>query len=1126
MPITQQQRQKQLFAAEDWQVLYTSFTQVNFNSYDFNTIRTALITYIQLNYPEDFNDWIESSEFVAIIELLSYVGTTLALRMDLNTHENFLDTAQRRESVFRLAQMLSYQPQRCLTSVGFLKITQIVTNQTVYDSDGNNLSNIPINWNDQNNPDWYEQFIIVLNAALNSTNQFGNPNESGFAGSIPADIYALNSISIPTSVIPFSASIGGNNMNFELVNPDFAPTDSTLMQLGQSGYFIEQPPNPAASWNFIYQVDGNGYGSPNTGFFVMFKQGTSGHSDFNITLPVANQIIDITANGINQTDVWVESISGNGAVITNWVQVPSVNGMNVIYNSISQDIRNIFSVITRDSNGNNQVSIRFADGNFGNVPAGLLRIWYRTSNGLQYQIRPADITNTKFNFAYTDNFNNSYSLSINTALQQTVSNSQATESNDQIKLNAPAVYYTQDRMVNGEDYNLYPLQSSQALKVKAVNRTYSGQSRYIDLNDPTGSYQNTNVIGDDGIIYFETDMNTFIVPINSTYSNQLIAINFIQPVLNGENGLQNTAIELRDFFYTFFPRQTPPTTIWQSSNGTTSNSGAFFRQSISIPIGASAANGDQVAYITPGALIKFSSSGWTSVISIVGDGTGNNLSGVLSTGLGAVTLASPISNNDQIVSIYPAFDTSLNATELSNVTSALNANQTFGLGYNPLTTTWYVIQNNNLNTTQPFNTTNSGNQSGTNSDSSWLVLVKYVNGTNWTVVSRAERFVIESVQDARFFFINTIPIIDINTNNAVNDVVNILGINSAPNSTSALGQDYLWKIKNQFVYPDGYTEPNSVQVTFWDGIASGIPDNPDEFINIVDPLNGNLNFVFWQLTLTNDNYTYYNPIQIPLTSIFNNIMLLPTVSSTYWITNQVAFLVSTGAFYSLVNGIVTNVSQNYKYRVGRNNLYFVWKHYAPYDQRIDPAITNIIDIYVLTASYDSALRNWIATSGAAITKPIPPDSNELLASFNYFSQFKMMTDQIVWHPVSYKLLFGVQADTTLQVVFKVIKTGGTTYSDNEVKSLVNTQINNYFALTNWDFGQSFFFTELATFIHVNLATIVGSIVIVPKNGQGVFGDLFEIKCDPDEIFISCAQVSDIQIVANLSEAQLGISSNV
>ena len=74
MAVSQQQRQKQLFAAEDWQVIYTAFTQVNFNAYDFNTIRNAMVEYIRLNYPEDFNDWTESSEFVAIIDLLAYLG--------------------------------------------------------------------------------------------------------------------------------------------------------------------------------------------------------------------------------------------------------------------------------------------------------------------------------------------------------------------------------------------------------------------------------------------------------------------------------------------------------------------------------------------------------------------------------------------------------------------------------------------------------------------------------------------------------------------------------------------------------------------------------------------------------------------------------------------------------------------------------------------------------------------------------------------------------------------------------------------------------------------------------------------------------------------------------------------
>jgi hypothetical protein len=97
-------------------------------------------------------------------------------------------------------------------------------------------------------------------------------------------------------------------------------------------------------------------------------------------------------------------------------------------------------------------------------------------------------------------------------------------------------------------------------------------------------------------------------------------------------------------------------------------------------------------------------------------------------------------------------------------------------------------------------------------------------------------------------------------------------------------------------------------------------------------------------------------------------------------------------------------------------------------------------------------------------------------------------------------------------------------SDNEVKSLVIAQINQYFQLTNWDFGQSFFFTELAAYIHINLATVVGSIVISPINAQSKFGDLFEITCNPDEIFISCARVSDVQIVTGLTESTLGFTN--
>ncbi len=1124
MTVSQQQRQKQLFAAEDWQVIYTAFTQVNFNAYDFNTIRSAMVSYIRLNYPEDFNDWIESSEFVAIIDLLAYISTSLAFRMDLNTRENFLDTAQRRESIFRLARMLNYQPQRNITSTGLLKVSQVVTNQDVFDANGINLKNVPVNWNDQNNPDWYEQFILILNASFNNTNYFGSPAKSGIVDGIQTDLYALNNTPIPTGVVPFNTSVAGNNMQFEVVNPDFFTTESTATQLGNTGYFTERSPNPLNNWYVIYRSDGNGFSSSNTGFFLMFKQGNLGFTDFRLDLPLANRVLDIATDGVNQTDVWVQSIDVNGLVTKDWTKVPSINGFNVIYNSVDKNIRDIYSVITRDNNGNDQISVRFADGNFGNVPIGNLRVWYRSSNGLQYQIRPNNMSNLKFNFAYNDNLNNTFSIAFNTNLQYTVGNSQTRESNSQIKLNASQVYYTQDRMVNGEDYNLFPLQSSQALKVKAVNRTYAGQSRYIDINDPTGAYQNTNVLGEDGIIYWENGNNRQEVNISSNQTSAALVVNFVQPMIDGSDGLESTSTELRDFFYEFYPALSASNIEWkQVTVSTNSSSGAFVDGGTAVKLGSYALFGTPQFYINSGSLVKFLNSGWTSVVNVVGEGDGAGQTGVLTNGLGAVYLASTIANTDTLVSIYPAFKKTLTVDEITTIAAAFDRKQTFGLRYDTRTLSWLVITNDNLSSNDTFSLDDTGDTSSTNKDRSWMIKIMY-NATSWVILARSQRYVFESVRDARFYFANTEKVIDPITKQAKFDNINVLSINTDPDASSALGTDYLWKIKGQEIYPDGYAEPRNVRVTFWETMQAGLPDNPEEFLNIVNPFSSNAKLMFWQLVPTVDGYEYYEPISIAATRIYGTKSDVPVATDAAWVANELAYIQDTEIFLQWSAGQLLDLTAQYKVRVGRGALKFIWKHYAPYNQRIDPAISNIIDTYVLIASYDTALRNWISTAGSSTSKPLPPDSEQLRASFGYFEQFKMMTDQIIWHPVKYKVLFGSQAVPELQVLFKVVKTSGSTIGDNEVKSQVKQQIDAYFALTNWDFGQSFFFTELATYIHINLATIVASVVIVPKSGQSKFGNLFEIVCDPDEIFISSARVSDIQIVGSLTEAQLGITN--
>ena len=144
-------RQNRLLVAEDWRKVYQSFRDADFQSYDFENLRRTMIEYIRQNYPEDYNDYIESSEYLALIDLIAFLGQSIAFRVDLNARENFLELAERRESVLRLARLLSYNAKRNQAGNGLLKFSSIRTTQDIIDSNGRNLSGQVVVWNDPAN---------------------------------------------------------------------------------------------------------------------------------------------------------------------------------------------------------------------------------------------------------------------------------------------------------------------------------------------------------------------------------------------------------------------------------------------------------------------------------------------------------------------------------------------------------------------------------------------------------------------------------------------------------------------------------------------------------------------------------------------------------------------------------------------------------------------------------------------------------------------------------------------------------------------------------------------------------------------------------------------------------------
>ena len=203
-------------------------------------------------------------------------------------------------------------------------------------------------------------------------------------------------------------------------------------------------------------------------------------------------------------------------------------------------------------------------------------------------------------------------------------------------------------------------------------------------------------------------------------------------------------------------------------------------------------------------------------------------------------------------------------------------------------------------------------------------------------------------------------------------------------------------------------------------------------------------------------------------------------------------------------------------------FYFKWSHYSPIDQRVDPSATNIIDMIVITDGYYTDVVNWKNSNGTAATLPVKPTTEELRIQFQGLDQYKMVSDSMIWNSGEFKLLFGAQAATELQAIFKVVKAPSNNISDNEVKTLVIQAIDVYFDIRNWDFGETFFYTELAAFIHQQLSNAISSVVIVPTNASSQFGNLFEIVAGPNQLFLSTATVNNVSIVANLTNQNMRV----
>jgi len=1202
--------------AEAWIDQYANqLPTINFVSGDYISLKESIKQYVVNQCPEDYNDWANSSEVGIFVNGLSYLGSIINYRVDLNAHDIFPSTTERRQSLLNFVKMLSYSPKRNIAALGIAKIVSVKTTESIYDSLGNSLKDLTINWNDGANQNWKEQFLTVLNSTFSSTNPFGKPLKKIVNNGITTQLYEINDLKNNACIYPFTSIVNSSIKQFEIVNADL---DTDLLTIE------EKTPIPEQAFNILYRNDGSGNSSNNTGFFVYWKQGSLKNQIVKFDEKIENNYLKIDQQNINNYDVWFQSIDSETRLVKEtWKKIP--DNEYLVYNSLDNEVRNIFKVETNDDD---KITLRFSDGKFGTIPIGYFRVWYRVSDGNEdFYIKNIDIRNVTVNIPYyshNSSDGNVYYLTIEFSIADSshITQSVMQESLSYIRERAPEVYSTQNRMVTGSDYNYFPKSSTQRIKIlKSILRTYSGNTRYIDFNDPTGMYQDLNLIGEDGYLYSTEGLSPLDIA-SDDWSN----VDELYEIMYKEL----RKLSLSNFYYekfkTYKPSYLGKDYKWKLlyEYGNNASSGYFVNTSnIMIPYS------EVIKHIQKGTFIKMVrkdsnnrtvEESWVTVLSI--EENENNTPNTQ-----IISINDNLNSNPNytwiIEEYYNPFIISFSNDMKEEVIDLLKNDTTFGLRYNIKLNSFQIMPSNSLSDGDWVEQDDPNyNDEGC---TDWLVKIEYKSSNVWTINTRYVDYLFGSANDVSFFFNTSVK----NNDGTFSTEDYIRIFKSQDNDLLHLKHDYYWKPCNVIMYSDGYIDQDKFKVYGYDEDKDSTVDNPIQFQELCGESSQKLFFekndnnddnlidnvieieTLWDYIDTGDykdycatNVSNYYYTKVPCTvypsgtsipynsdgTSFTIYAYEPMVMSNGQIIDETYEIAKSGGVYNYdvvdagriityewdednqrniiktcteseyttaasISGIndkvIVQVSlegdhkykiydndytlcywsstdnkmeiikkENYEIRQGIKDIVFSWKHFATMKHLIDPSTTNIVDSYVLTNDYWNSVQNWI-NNGKKSIFPKLPSAFELKSLFADMENYKMITDTIIWHPIKYKLLFGNQSSNELKGIFKVIKNENTILSDNEIKQEVIKYIDMYFE--QMEPGETFFFTQLSSYIHTKMGNNIGTILLVPSYNDEKFGNLFEIQCEPDEILLSSATLDDVQIITKITDYNIRIS---
>ena len=103
-----------------------SAKEVRYLNKDFSSFKDNLIEFTKIYFPNQFNDFNESSPGMMFIEMASYVGDVLSYYIDNQFKESLLSFAEEKKTVYNMAQSLGYKPKQATAASTRIDIFQTV----------------------------------------------------------------------------------------------------------------------------------------------------------------------------------------------------------------------------------------------------------------------------------------------------------------------------------------------------------------------------------------------------------------------------------------------------------------------------------------------------------------------------------------------------------------------------------------------------------------------------------------------------------------------------------------------------------------------------------------------------------------------------------------------------------------------------------------------------------------------------------------------------------------------------------------------------------------------------------------------------------------------------------------